>query len=724
MSSTSSSSSVSQTGKTSKKFKKKNNQSSVTSSSALPPETSQPQVVQEQSPNDDKDDEREALNDTIPITESSNSLYDTEAFKTIVESNTEFHAQFMKNMAFQQELLKELRMNANHSNSTSANIPFATEKLPNKLRCTLGSELTTNIFLFNQWKETLKNTVLPIDRMHLLLNETPENAWIKYQQYGAKLTDKDLEELFIKSERALWNFMWESIDETARKVITTEMESNLEGNNLTKVLKFKYRVEDNFFHNCYEFLQLIEKRYRPTNIWRIKELKQKEMKLFYDESKHDPSKFIQEYKTLQQEFQSTIPGWTRQAESIQAIDILVRMPKDASEVVNRFSNPNESLTIKEVELALKTWYEVKRKDSQSNKKDYNKKNVGNRFNYKRRSKQDEDSANAAKEQPKKKYKPSQGSKHTSSSNNRQECKFFAAGNCRFEDKCKYLHGKSTATGKHLSLPAVEVPYVNDDDDQDPVSHYEEALSSNDQVIMPGGHSNESSEAEVQEGANLARSTHTDKERRSFILDSGATSHFSFNKDWMESINKISPIRVNGINGMSKITECGTIKFNVKVDVGNKERVNSVTLNDVRYCQDAKYNLISIAQLTAQGFTAIMTDKGCYIVDRGSFRITPQIKDDTVLFGKRSDNTYVITANEDKESESNLLPSEPTFSVKRAKRPVTERKSSGSNKTVNQSQEARLSLIADRSKRQSAQLNKIPKLNSQASSASVEAKNDA
>ena len=119
-------------------------------------------------------------------------------------------------------------MNANHNNSTRANIPFATEKLPNKLRCTLGSELTTNIFLFNQWKETLKNTVLPIDRIHLLLNETPENAWIKYQQYGAKLTDKDLEELFIKSERALWNFMWESIDETARKVITTEMESNLE----------------------------------------------------------------------------------------------------------------------------------------------------------------------------------------------------------------------------------------------------------------------------------------------------------------------------------------------------------------------------------------------------------------------------------------------------------------------------------------------------------------
>ncbi len=718
MSSTSSSSSVPQTGKTSKILKKKNNQSPATSSSALPPETSQPQVVQGQSPNDNKDDEQEELDDTMRIPESLDPLHNTEAFKYMMEANNEFHEQFLKKI----DIL--VKMNSNSGNSPNTNIPFATEKLPNKLKCTLDSELTTNIIQFNQWKETLKNTVLPIDRIQVLLNETPENAWIKYQQYGAKLTDKDLEELFIKSERALWNFMWESIDETARKVITTEMESNLEGNNLTKVLKFKYRVEDNFFHNCYEFLQLIEKRYRPTNIWRIKELKQKEMKLFYDESKHDPSKFIQEYKTLQQEFQSTIPGWTRQAESIQAIDILVRMPKDASEVVNRFSNPNESLTIKEVELALKTWYEVKRKDSQSNKKDYNKKNVGNRFNNKRKPTQDEDSANAAKEQPKKKYKPSQGSKHTSSSNSKQECKFFAAGNCRFEDKCKYLHGKSTATGKHLSLPAVEVPYVNDDDDQDPVSHYEEALSSNDQVIMPGGHSNESSEAEVQEGANLARSTHTDKERRSFILDSGATSHFSFNKDWMESINKISPIRVNGINGMSKITECGTIKFNVKVEVGNKERVNSVTLNDVRYCQDAKYNLISIAQLTAQGFTAIMTDKGCYIVDRGSFRITPQIKDDTVLFGKRSDNTYVITANEDKESESNLLPSEPTFSVKRAKRPVTERKSSGSDKTVNQSQEARLSLIADRSKRQSAQLNKIPKLNSQASSASVEAKNDA
>jgi len=120
MSSTSSSSSVSQTGKTSKKFKKKNNQSSVTSSSALPPETSQPQVVQGQSPNNNNNnDEQEALNDTIRSPEPSDAFYDSEAFKTMIDSNNELHSQFMKNMAFQQELLNELKMNANHSNSTT-----------------------------------------------------------------------------------------------------------------------------------------------------------------------------------------------------------------------------------------------------------------------------------------------------------------------------------------------------------------------------------------------------------------------------------------------------------------------------------------------------------------------------------------------------------------------------------------------------------------------------
>ena len=147
MSSTSSSSSVAGTRS---RTKNTANDPPVASSSAVPSETTQPQVVQGQSPNDNKDDEQEALNDTLLITESSDSFYESEAFKTMVDSNNELHAQFMKNMAFQQELLKEMKMNANHSNSASANIPFATEKLPNKLRCTLGSELTTNIFLFNQ----------------------------------------------------------------------------------------------------------------------------------------------------------------------------------------------------------------------------------------------------------------------------------------------------------------------------------------------------------------------------------------------------------------------------------------------------------------------------------------------------------------------------------------------------------------------------------------------
>ena len=157
MSSTSSSSSVSQTGKTSKKFKKKNNQSPVTSSSALPPETPQPQVVQGQSPNDNTDDEQEELNDTMRIPESLDPLHNTEAFKYMMEANNEFHEQFLKKI----DIL--VKMNSNSGNSPNTNIPFATEKLPNKLKCTLDSELTTNIIQFNQWKETLKNTVLPIE---------------------------------------------------------------------------------------------------------------------------------------------------------------------------------------------------------------------------------------------------------------------------------------------------------------------------------------------------------------------------------------------------------------------------------------------------------------------------------------------------------------------------------------------------------------------------------
>ena len=248
-------------------------------------------------------------------------------------------------------------------------------KFPDKLTVLLGPTSRDTHSQYESWLENLVNVVIHFDLVYCLLEETPQASWIKYLEYKElNSTQSELEALYIKNSHMLWNLMWQSIDKTVRHSITTEMKND-RNNNLTEVLQFEYRRDKKFFHNCSQFLLEIESRYRPTNVWRIKELKESEMSLRYN-IKEEPLKFIEQYRKIQEELQSTITGWTPQEEYIQAIDILVRIPSEVTQVLNQFLNPDKNLTIKVVETAMKNWWDIHWKDnrpkqtqeSQSNKR--------------------------------------------------------------------------------------------------------------------------------------------------------------------------------------------------------------------------------------------------------------------------------------------------------------------------------------------------------------------
>ena len=557
-------------------------------------------------------------------------------------------------------------------------------RFPEKLNTELGSESETTTAKFNQWKESLINAVMPFERISTVAVYSPVVAWNGYQtNSGLNLPRAELEGLFIQSSHLLWNLIWNSVDATVRHSISEEMKNEPE-NDLPKVLNFQHRKEPNFFHNCHRFLEKIESRYRPVNVWRIRELKDKERNLQYD-LKQEPAKFIEEYRSIQKDMQDTIPDWTPQKEHIQAIDILARIPKDAYPVVDHFLNPDNTLTIKDVETTMRRWYDVYWKD-QKHKQSQGK---PNRDSTKRPS----ETANTAKEMRNKRPR-----NDTKGDSKRKECKYFKVGKCTRGQDCQYLHGK-TAQGKSVAFPAVEVS-----DDEQP----QEVASAG---VEPG----------AQEGANVASNMHSTANLNSFLIDSGASSHFVCSKELMSDITSIDPVRVRGLNGISTITEAGSVKFDTLVPNNNGKVKNTVTLKDVRYCKNAQYNLISVAQIAATGCTVIMNDKGCYIIDRGAFRMTPNLIDNTILFGHRVDNIYRVKA----ESSPQSTPSKPTFGVNRAKRNAEKSDHEDRDQQDSTSSQSRQELEKSRKERQTRGTpSKIPKINQKSASQPEEKANAA
>lgn len=197
---------------------------------------------------------------------------------------------------------------------------------------------------------------------------------------------------------------------------------------------------------------------------------------------------------------------------------------------------------------------------------------------------------------------------------------------------------------------------------------------------------------------MAMSSFSEKQKRMFLIDSGASSHFMFHKDLMNEVKKIDPIHVSGINGTIKVNETGTVQFNTTVKFGNKPVKNTITLNDVRYCSSTKYNLLSVAQMVSVGCTVIMTDKGCYVIDRGVFKMNQHLYDNTLIFAKRSENSFVVMAEAEEDQEEPSIPSKPGFSFHRAKRHRAERNKE--DEIPNLSQSARAALGKSRQVRRS------------------------
>ena len=96
-----------------------------------------------------------------------------------------------------------------------------------------------------------------------------------------------------------------------------------------------------------------------------------------------------------------------------------------------------------------------------------------------------------------------------------------------------------------------------------------------------------------------------------IYDSGVTAHMSPRRDRFVNFRRIEP---KGMKAADKTVFMATGLGHININVPNGKDTTAVMLQDVLYCPDLDYTLISLAKCNVAGFIVLLKDKSCCIKD--------------------------------------------------------------------------------------------------------------
>ena len=98
----------------------------------------------------------------------------------------------------------------------------------------------------------------------------------------------------------------------------------------------------------------------------------------------------------------------------------------------------------------------------------------------------------------------------------------------------------------------------------------------------------------------------------WIVDSGASMHLTYRRDWIDAFEEISPVKLYlGDSSVQEATGKGTIHLELV------DGAHTGHLNDVLYVPGLTKNLFSISKATEQGLKAIFSKASCLLItDKG------------------------------------------------------------------------------------------------------------
>jgi Reverse transcriptase (RNA-dependent DNA polymerase)/gag-polypeptide of LTR copia-type/GAG-pre-integrase domain len=140
-------------------------------------------------------------------------------------------------------------------------------------------------------------------------------------------------------------------------------------------------------------------------------------------------------------------------------------------------------------------------------------------------------------------------------------------------------------------------------------------------------------------------------KRGTIIDCGASSHFSPEREKFLNYRELSPIPIRAADGRT-FHALGKGDLKVLLPMGKDTKPTPVTLKDTYYSPQMAFTLISVTRMTNAGFSCTMKGKTCTVTNPSN-KIIGRIPEIRGLY-RVTDNTTTKTETESANTTSQLL----------------------------------------------------------------------
>ena len=231
---------------------------------------------------------------------------------------------------------------------------------------------TTQPDVYAMWLRVLTDCVEAVPRYRTIFALPPEDGFKAFLASNRKYTRDVLENHYLDAQRYLWAYIISCLDRGIGLQISSDMERDSTKYNLTVILGFKV-IEPHYYKDCYSLMQKLSERFQRKSNHRAYGLHAKLSKLRYQIG-NDPSIFLSEYLHLQRQLATLCPDHVMPSETMQALEILYKLPDTPSmdTIRESFLAPDKPVKFQAVQDHLLNWFIALNKEGNKGKKSPNK----------------------------------------------------------------------------------------------------------------------------------------------------------------------------------------------------------------------------------------------------------------------------------------------------------------------------------------------------------------
>lgn len=457
--------------------------------------------------------------------------------------------------------------------------------------------------VFLEWRRELINNISQMPKYNGILTAPPAESWTLFHDNNVHLHLFTRERGYLETHQTISSYIQSAIPHGVESVVSKKMKDLPAEYHLPTILGFSAKGD----YNAYSLLMLVQDLYIQRSNHRLQSIMTKLGSLFYNGQDH-PNVFLTEYRDLNSQGMQLIPCWPEYKDEYLAHDIMRRLGRELDMVKTLIMNKGQDhpKSVAEIEEQLQLWW-IKRME----------KSTGS------------NGGTSSSSPSGGLHRGGRGGGYRGHNNQLAITHGNSGSTPTNSTNVVSTHTNATDRWKRTNNSAIH-DHQKIDDMKAP-THTLGCL-----IITPADEDFDGQE-EYALANNASRSSkestaHFVPTPNDILFDTGASVSITGQKDFLKDMESADRIRISAFNGTTGTIsdKKGTLRLAIEVNVKN-----------VRYVPSCSYSLLSIGQICQNGYTALFTGDGAFIIPPNIFTMEDLIKveNNAILRARKVGNLY-------------------------------------------------------------------------------------